>query len=323
MNRTVVCLALAAAISLGAAGCRPSTPAPANGVAKRLLIGVIPKGTTQEFWKGVHAGALKASKELGVDILWQGPLREDDREEQIKVVDTRRVARRRRRRCSRPSTTRALRHAGSQRRPRRHPGRHLRLGARERRVRQPRRDRQLQGRPDGRRAPGEAPRRQGQGHDAPAPGRVGQHDGARTGLPRRDRGPPGHQGRQLEPVRRRDDRGRLPRRREPACRSTRPHRAPWQGIFTPNESTTFGMLRALQNAGLAGKVRFVGFDSSDKLVQGLRDGQIDALVLQNPVHMGYLGVKTMVRHLKARAGREAHRHRRRARHQARTWTHPS
>ena len=43
-----------------------------------------------------------------------------------------------------------------------------------------------------------------------------------------------------------------------------------EGIFTPNESSTFGTLRALQESGLAGKVRFVGFDSSPKLVQGLR-----------------------------------------------------
>ena len=66
------------------------------------------------------------------------------------------------------------------------------------------------------------------------------------------------------------------------------------GIFCPNESTTFGMLRALQDGGWPGKVKFVGFDSSDKLVEALRRGEIDGLVLQNPMHMGYLGVKTMV-----------------------------
>ena len=70
------------------------------------------------------------------------------------------------------------------------------------------------------------------------------------------------------------------------------------GIFSPNESTTFGTLRALQQAGLAGKVVFVGFDSSPKLVQGLRDGEINALILQNPVKIGYLGVKQMVSYLR-------------------------
>ena len=69
------------------------------------------------------------------------------------------------------------------------------------------------------------------------------------------------------------------------------------GIFTPNESTTFGMLRALQDGELAGKVRFIGFDSSVKLVEALGARHLDALVLQDPVRMGYLGVKTMVQHL--------------------------
>jgi len=66
------------------------------------------------------------------------------------------------------------------------------------------------------------------------------------------------------------------------------------GIFCPNESTTMGMLRALQGAGVAGKVKFVGFDSSVKLVEALRSGQINGLVLQNPMKMGELGVRTMV-----------------------------
>jgi ribose transport system substrate-binding protein len=45
-------------------------------------------------------------------------------------------------------------------------------------------------------------------------------------------------------------------------------------------------------------VKFVGFDSSDKLVAALRGGEISALVLQRPFDMGYLGVKTVAEHLK-------------------------
>lgn len=48
---------------------------------------MIPKGTTHEFWKAIHAGARKAAEETGVNIIWKGPLREDNREEQIKVVE--------------------------------------------------------------------------------------------------------------------------------------------------------------------------------------------------------------------------------------------
>ncbi len=64
------------------------------------------------------------------------------------------------------------------------------------------------------------------------------------------------------------------------------------GIFTPNESATVGMLTTLQRHNLAGKVKFVGFDASETLVAALKDGEIDALVVQNPAKMGYLGVKT-------------------------------
>jgi ribose transport system substrate-binding protein len=70
------------------------------------------------------------------------------------------------------------------------------------------------------------------------------------------------------------------------------------GIFTPNESGSFAMLRVLQDNGWAGKVKFVGFDASPNLVKGLRDGGIDGLVVQDPVNMGYIAVKTMVAHLK-------------------------
>jgi ribose transport system substrate-binding protein len=54
----------------------------------------------------------------------------------------------------------------------------------------------------------------------------------------------------------------------------------------------------LQDNGWAGKVKFVGFDASPNLVQGLRDGGLDAIVVQDPVHMGYTAVETMVKHLK-------------------------
>ena len=54
---------------------------------KRWRIMVIPKGTTHEFWQSIHAGALKAAEEHGdVEVIWQGPLKEDERGEQIKLV---------------------------------------------------------------------------------------------------------------------------------------------------------------------------------------------------------------------------------------------
>jgi ribose transport system substrate-binding protein len=56
---------------------------------KKYRFMVIPKGTTHEHWKAIHAGAKKAAEDLGtVEILWQGPQKEDERSEQIKLVET-------------------------------------------------------------------------------------------------------------------------------------------------------------------------------------------------------------------------------------------
>ena len=60
--------------------------------AEPYTIAVIPKGTTHEFWKSINAGAVKAQRELAaqgiaVNVIWKGPLKEDDREQQVQVVE--------------------------------------------------------------------------------------------------------------------------------------------------------------------------------------------------------------------------------------------
>ena len=85
-------------VLLGAAACsdagskKDDSWAAAAGGAKTFTIAVIPKGTTHEFWKSIHAGAVQAAQELdaagdSVNIIWKGPLREDDREQQVQVVE--------------------------------------------------------------------------------------------------------------------------------------------------------------------------------------------------------------------------------------------
>ena len=69
------------------------------------------------------------------------------------------------------------------------------------------------------------------------------------------------------------------------------------GIFCPNESSTFGMLRALKEAGRVGEIQLVGFDASAKLVEALRAGEIQGLIVQNPFMMGVLGMNVMQEHL--------------------------
>src|SRR3981081_560004 len=93
------CLFCAALI--GVMGCQKKEAIQENaGTPKSYTIAVIPKGTTHEFWKSINAGAIKAQRELTeqgttLEIIWKGPLREDDRDQQIQVVEnfmTRRVS---------------------------------------------------------------------------------------------------------------------------------------------------------------------------------------------------------------------------------------
>src|SRR5216683_8201829 len=84
-------LIFAVCIAVAVFGCNRSGPKGA-GTGKKLTIAVIPKGTSHEFWKSIHAGSIKAARELStegitVEIIWKGPLREDDREQQIQVVE--------------------------------------------------------------------------------------------------------------------------------------------------------------------------------------------------------------------------------------------
>jgi len=63
------------------------------------------------------------------------------------------------------------------------------------------------------------------------------------------------------------------------------------GLFAVNESTGDGVLRALRQAGLAGQKKFVSFDTTEFLLDGLRKEEIHGLVVQNPRQMGYWSMK--------------------------------
>ncbi len=279
------------------AACSGEKPKPAG----RLTLAVIPKGTTHEFWKAVHAGALQAARELEVDIVWKGPLKEDDREAQIAVVEDF-ISRGVDGIVLAPLDDTALRnpvadavHAGI---PVVIFDSALKSDLLTSFVAT---DNAEGGRKAGvflanllngkgrvamlRYAEGSASTMSREQGFLDAVGRyegltvvsANQYGGATTETAYKA------SENLLAPLKQADGSLAL------------------DGIFCPNESTTFGMLRALQEAGLAGKVRFVGFDSSPKLVEALDKGQIDGLVLQNPVNMGYLAVKTLVAHLRGQA----------------------
>lgn len=71
-----------------------------------------------------------------------------------------------------------------------------------------------------------------------------------------------------------------------------------KGIFAANEPGAIGCARALKARGLAGKVKLVAFDAAPTEIEELKAGTVQALIVQNPFKMGYLGVKMAVKAIK-------------------------
>lgn len=73
-----------------------------------------------------------------------------------------------------------------------------------------------------------------------------------------------------------------------------------KGLFASAEPSSVGTSLALKSRGLAGKVRFVAFDASDTMIEDLKQGVMDAMVVQDPYGMGYEAVNTIVEKLNGR-----------------------
>ncbi len=69
------------------------------------------------------------------------------------------------------------------------------------------------------------------------------------------------------------------------------------GFFADNESSLDGTVQAVKQRGMSGKVKIVGFDASDTLVDDMRAGVIDSIVIQDPFKMGYESTRQMSLHL--------------------------
>jgi len=295
MSRARTLLLLAFAVGSCLAGCgKKDTPRD----DKRLTIAVIPKGTIHEFWKTVHAGAEMAGRELDVEILWKGSLQEDDREAQIGVVENI-ITRRADGIVLAPLDDAALRRPVDEA---------MRSG-----IPVVIFDSGLQGEnyisyvatdnfKAGQRA-GEYMGKllSGKGKVAVLRYAEGSHsttqreDGFLDAIKAFDG---------IEVVASNQYAGVST---EGALKAAENLLARFggttgslqiDGIFCATEPTTLGILRALQNAGYAGKVRFIGFDSSEMMIAALRAGQLDGFVVQNPMQIGYLGVKTVVQHIR-------------------------
>ena len=267
---------------------------------KTYTIAVIPKGTTHEFWKCIHAGAIKAQRELQaqgtkVEIIWKGPLREDDRDQQIQVVEnfmTRRVSGI----VLAPLDSRALVKPVANAVASGIPvvimdsdlnsDKHVSFVATD----------NYKGGVLG--AERLASLLGGKGNVILLRYAVGS-----ASTEARENG-------FLDTIK-----SKYPNikvisadqyagaTRENAYQASQNllnrHGRNVNGIFCVNENSAVGMAKALRDIGKAGgQVKMVGFDAGSQSVEDLKKGDVQGLVVQNPVRMSYLGVMTLMQHLR-------------------------
>lgn len=279
-------------------GCAPSeldSGKASTNKSNKLRIAVIPKGTSHQFWQSVHAGAQAAATELGnVEILWKGPESESDTASQIAVVKnfiTGHVDGI----CLAPNHSQALIDVIVEADAEKIPVVVFDSGI---------------------------------GRGAPIVSYVAT-DNRRGGL---------LAGQRLAEVMNREGKVIMLRYKEgsesteqreqgflealaaepkiqvlssdqyagtttqsaleKATQMLNKYRDEVGGVFAVCEPNANGMLEALAQTGLIGKVKFVAFDPSDRLIRGLEDKQVDGIMLQDPFEMGRQSVLALVKHLR-------------------------
>ncbi|MSU35312.1 MAG: sugar ABC transporter substrate-binding protein [Pedosphaera sp.] len=270
--------------------------------AKEYTIAVIPKGTTHEFWKSIHAGAVKAEQELAakgtmIKLFWKGPLKEDDREQQIQVVEnftTRRVSGIVLAPLDSQALVNPVRNAVRAKIPvvvmdsDLKSDQYTSFVATDNFLGGQLAGEQIAKLLDGhgnvillRYAVGSAST---EAREAGFLDALKKHSGITLISSDQHAGPT----------------------RETAYQASQNllNRFGNQvnGIFCPAEPCTIAMTKALRDIGKAGgKVKMIGFDAGSQSVSDMKDGDVQALVVQNPVYMGYKAVMSLVDHLEGRS----------------------
>ncbi len=278
-----------------------TTPQGAPKEKPAYRIAVIPQGATHEFWKSIHAGAIKAAQDLKaegveVSIIWKAPLREDDREQQVQVVEgflaqgisgivlapfDRRALVRPVEEAKRAGIPTVVLDSGldsdqvvSFLASDNHRGGEL---AAERMATL------LKGK--------------GKVLLLRYQEGVASTEAREQGFVDRIKTYPG-----IELISSDQYAGGTRDTAKTAAENLLNRFGDQiQGIFTPNESSTSGTLLALEDLKKAGKITFVGFDTSEAFIAAMRAGTLHGIVVQNPFRMGELGVRTMVTHLQGQA----------------------
>jgi ribose transport system substrate-binding protein len=264
-----------------------------------LEIVVIPKGTTHEFWKSIHAGAIKAKQELetegqSIKIIWKGPLKEDDRDEQIKVVEnfiTRGVDGMVLAPLDNKALVRPVEAASNAKIPvviidsGLESNKYASFVSTDNYV-----GGKMGGDYLGKLIGGKGNvlmLRYAVGSASTTNREQGFLDAIKENYP------------DIKILSSDQYAGAT---RELAYTASQNllsrYNTEVNGIFCPNESVTVSMTKALRDLGKGnGKVKVVGFDTSVQSLRDLEAGDVQGLVVQNPVRMGYLGVKTLVSQL--------------------------
>lgn len=258
---------------------------------KKLRIAVIPKGTTHQFWKSVHAGAQRAAKEMGnVEIEWTSSPKEDDTPGQISVVKgsiTRGVDGI----CVAPNHSQSL------------------VDAVEESI--------DAGVPvvifDSGLAPGPdivsyvATDNENGGRLAAQQMAKALGEKGNVILLRYREGSESTEMREkgfLEEIAKYPDikvvssdqygDSTVQSAKQKAMQLIVAYEGKFDGIFAVCEPNAIGVLEALEQSNLAGKVKFIAFDPSERLIAAMEEDKIHGIVLQNPVEMGYQSVKALV-----------------------------
>jgi len=253
-----------------------------------IKIAVIPKGTTHIFWQSVHEGAKKAGEEAGVKIFWNGPKLETDREEQIQIIEDFLI-----KKVSgvvlAPLDSKALVPSVEKMYENGIPCVIIDSGIETDKI-------VSFAATDNYKGGVLAAKRMGQilngkgkiivvryvpNSDSTTQRENGFIDTIKKEFP------------EIEIVDEQYGMGTV----ETALQATEDmltKNTELDGLYACNASTAVGAMQALQSQGRSDKVKMVGFDAEDALVNGLKSGVIDSLVVQNPYKMGYEGVKAVL-----------------------------
>lgn len=282
--------AVCSLLALGIAGCNAPSPDAGTGSPAKLRIAVVPKGTSHAFWKSIHAGALKAEQEFpDVEIVWKGPAQEDDRTEQINIIDnfiTTRVDGIVLAPLDRTALVKPVDNAMAKK----IPVAIIDSGLDSTNVTSYISTDNYNG---GKIAAQHlAKLLGGKGNVILLRYQIGSES-----TEQREKGFLETLVAEFPEIKVISD-NQYAGATQPSALAKAENlitrfKDEVQGWFCPCEPVTAGTAQAVKNAGLAGKIKIVGFDSGPDVMTAMREGLVHGLVVQDPINMGYLGVKTI------------------------------